>query len=61
MRAYVVITGVLFGLLTIAHIWRVFSHERHLVTEPFFVVITIITAALCVWAALLLRRFREPR
>jgi hypothetical protein len=61
MRAYVITTGVLFGLLTIAHIWRVFSHERHLVTEPVFVAVTIITAALCVWAVFLLRRSKELR
>jgi hypothetical protein len=49
MKAYVITTGVVFGLLTLAHLWRIIV-ERHLATDPIFILITIIAASLCVWA-----------
>ena len=55
MRAYVITTGLVFFLLMVAHIWRVFL-ERHLATDPFFVVATVVAAALAIWAVVLLRR-----
>ncbi|HEY8131686.1 MAG TPA: hypothetical protein VII12_07315 [Thermoanaerobaculia bacterium] len=55
MKAYVMTTGALFGLLTLAHIWRAIE-ERHLATNPWYILITVAAAALCVWAGLLLRR-----
>lgn len=33
MKAYVVTAGTVFGLLTLAHIWRAFV-EAHMVKEP---------------------------
>jgi len=56
MKTYVVIAGILFGLLTLAHIWRAFV-ERQLATDPFFIVVTLVAAFLAVWAGILLRRF----
>ena len=58
MKAYVMTTGVVFGLLTLVHIWRAIE-ERHLVTEPWYVLITAASAGLCLWAVLLL--WRSPR
>jgi hypothetical protein len=55
MKAYVVTTGVVFGLLTLAHIARVFAEGPHLATDPWFVLITIAAAALCFWAWRVLR------
>jgi hypothetical protein len=55
MKAYVMTTGVLFGLLTLAHLWRVFEEGTHLATDPWYVLITLATAALCFWAWRLLR------
>jgi len=49
MRTYVVATGTIFGLFTLAHIWR-WVEERHLVTDPWHVSVTIASAALCIWA-----------
>jgi hypothetical protein len=60
MKAYVITTGAVFGLLTLAHIWRILAEERHLATDPFFMVVTLITAALCLWAARLLWLSRRP-
>lgn len=49
MKAYVMTTGALFGLLTLAHIWRVIE-ERNLATDPWYILITVASAALCIWA-----------
>jgi uncharacterized membrane protein len=54
MKTYVITSGSIFGLLTLAHVWRVFL-ERHLATDPFFVVATIVSALLAFWAWRVLR------
>jgi hypothetical protein len=58
MKIYVMTTGAVFGLLTVAHIWRGVE-ERHLATEPWFILITLACAALCLWAVRLV--WRSPR
>ena len=50
-------TGVIFGLLVVAHIWRMFV-EGHLATQPEYIVITLIAALLSLWAARLAWRSR---
>jgi hypothetical protein len=50
MKAYVISTGTVFGLLTLAHIWRIVAEDRHLATDPWFVLLTVVAAALCLWA-----------
>lgn len=50
MKAYVTTTGVVFGLLTVAHIWRAIEEGPHLATDPWYVLITVAAAALCLWA-----------
>lgn len=55
MKSYVATTGTLFGLLTIVHIWRA-TQEKQLVTEPWYILITVAAAVLCVWALRVLRR-----
>ena len=54
MRFYVKITGVLFGILTAAHLWRIVV-ERHLATDPWFLLTTTCSAALGLWAWRVLR------
>jgi hypothetical protein len=49
MRAYLATTGILFVLLTVAHIVRVFQ-ETHLAREPWFWVVTVVPFLLAVWA-----------
>ena len=41
MKAYVMTTGAVFGLLTLAHIWRVIAEEPHLATEPWYVLVAV--------------------
>jgi hypothetical protein len=60
MKAYVMATGAVFGLLTAVHLWRAFVEGPHLVTDPWFVVITVAAAALCLWACRLLWPVRRP-
>ena len=50
MKAYVLTTGVVFGLLTLAHVWRVVAEGTQVATNPSFVLITIAAAAMSVWA-----------
>jgi hypothetical protein len=55
MKTYLRATSVLFGLLVIVHVWRAIV-EPHLATDPFYILMTTIAAALCVWSWRLLRR-----
>lgn len=60
MRRYVMITGVVFALLALVHIARVALEGWRVATEPLFVVITVLAAALSLWAWRLLRRTNHP-
>ena len=55
MKAYVITTGVIFALITIAHIMRIVAEPRT-ATEPVFILLTFLSAALCIWAWQVLRR-----
>ena len=59
MKTYVITTGTVFGLLALAHVWRIVAENRALGTDPYFLLITAIAAALSVWAFSLLRK-RAP-
>ena len=56
MKAYLVTTGVLFGLIAVTHVLRLFAEWPHLATHPWFLLLTGLAVALCVWALTLLRR-----
>jgi protein-S-isoprenylcysteine O-methyltransferase Ste14 len=60
MKAYVMTTGVVFGLLTVVHIWRAIEEGPHLATDPFYVLITVAAAALCLWAWRVLKTSARP-
>lgn len=55
MKAYIVTSGAIFALITIAHIAHI-AMETHVLREPFFVLLTLLAAALSIWAFLVLRR-----
>jgi hypothetical protein len=55
MKAYLLTTGTVFALVTVAHVWRVIGESRSLARDPFFLLITVATAGLSVWAWRLLR------
>jgi hypothetical protein len=56
MKAYVMTTAVIFGLITLAHIWRMIAEGPQLAEEPWYILLTAIAAGLCVWGARLLWR-----
>lgn len=58
MRTYVMITGAVFALLVVAHLWRLVAESPALASDPGFVVITVASAFLSLWAARLLGRQR---
>ena len=55
MKAYIMTTGLLFGLLTLAHLWRVVEEGPQLATDPWYILITVAAAGLGLWAWRLLR------
>jgi tellurite resistance protein TehA-like permease len=59
MKAYLITTGSVFGLILLAHIWRIFEEGSRLATDPFFVILTVAAAALSFWAWRLLAHARR--
>lgn len=57
MKTYLAVTATLFALLTVAHIWRLVV-ESSIASDPWFLVTTVLSAALCVWGARLFLRAR---
>jgi hypothetical protein len=55
MRTYVVATGIVFAVLTLAHLWRIIQ-EPHLASDPWFMVATVVAATLSVAAWRVARR-----
>ena len=56
MRAYVITTGIIFALLTIAHIVRVATESTRFLTDPIFIFFTILSGAIAIWSLVVLRR-----
>jgi hypothetical protein len=60
MKAYVMTTGAVFGLITLAHVLRIIAEGPHLATDPWYVLLTVAAAALGLWAWRLLRLTTRP-
>ena len=56
MKVYLITTGTIFSLITLAHIWRTLEEGRHLAKDPVFLLLTIAAAVLSCWAWRLLHR-----
>ena len=56
MKAYLITTATVFGLITVAHVARVFAEGPHMASDPFFLAITLLAAGLSIWAWWLLAR-----
>lgn len=54
MKYYLAFTAIVFAALTAIHIWRMVAESTSLAKDPFFLIITLISAALCLWAVRLL-------
>jgi hypothetical protein len=55
MKAYLITTGTVFGLITLAHVWRIAEEGSRLFSEPLYLLLTVLSAGLSAWAWLLLR------
>ena len=60
MKAYVITTGVVFGLLTVAHLMRIVWEDPRLATDLSYLAITAAAGALSLWAVYVLRHARRP-
>lgn len=59
MKAYVTVTGIIFGLIAIAHVLRMIEEGAKLATSPWYLLITVAAAALSLWALRLLLRSKS--
>jgi hypothetical protein len=59
MRCYVIATGIIFALMFVAHVARVFAEGSVLLREPFFILTTAASLGLAIWAVVLLTRRRS--
>ena len=50
MKAYIMTSGVVFGLLTVVHLWRIIAEWPRLVRDPWYILITAAAAGLSIWA-----------
>lgn len=55
MRAYVMTTGILFALITVAHVFEVVEHRRVFTSDALILAVSV---GLTVWAWRLVRRSR---
>ena len=55
MKAYLITTGIIFALITGLHIWRAIEEGARMAKDPFFILLTVLAASLCVWAFKLLK------
>jgi hypothetical protein len=58
MKLFLITTGVVFGLIVIAHILRMFAEPRF-AADPWYWAITLLAAALSSWAWWLVWRSRR--
>jgi hypothetical protein len=50
MKAYVITTGAIFGLVFVAHIWRAAMEGASVAKNPVFLSLTAVAAGLAIWA-----------
>jgi hypothetical protein len=55
MKVYVMTTGAVFGLIALAHVLRIIAEGTRLLTDPWYVLLTVAAGVLCLWAWRLLR------
>ena len=55
MKAYVISTCTVFGLIVAAHIWRAIAEGPAVAKDPFFLLMTIAAATFCLWALQVLK------
>ncbi len=61
MKAYILTTWVLFALILAAHIWRIFAESMGPLRDPWFDLITLFVAVLCVWGMFVFRQMSSAQ
>ena len=56
MTAFITTAAVAFGLVTLAHMARVAVEGVHLLKQPVFLITSVASFCIFVWAVILLRR-----
>ena len=56
MKAYIITTGIIFALLAAGHVARAIAEGTHSLGEPIFVLTTLISVGMVVWASLLFKK-----
>jgi len=56
MKAYLITTSAIFGLISLAHIARMAAESSALATDPWYLLLTMLDAGLSLWGGSLLRR-----
>jgi hypothetical protein len=59
MKAYLITTSVIFALIVVAHVSRIVYEGTQVASDPWFVLLTALAVALCVWAIRLLMLFNR--
>lgn len=60
VKAYVMTTGIVFGLIVVAHIWRAVAEGLSTAENPLYILITVAAAALALWAWRVLKSMPRP-
>jgi hypothetical protein len=58
LRCHIIATGIAFALIFVAHIARLFAEGTWLLREPMFILTSILSLGLAIWAAVLMIRRR---
>jgi hypothetical protein len=61
MKAYLLITGLIFALVVVAHVVRLVQEGAQVSHDPWFLGLTLLAAGLSVWAFRLLARLPGPQ
>ncbi|MDE2090812.1 MAG: hypothetical protein KGJ08_02785 [Gammaproteobacteria bacterium] len=63
MKAYLTISGTIFGLLALWHVFELITHWRTLESDQWFTISTsaviVLSGVLCIWAWVLLKLNRH--
>jgi hypothetical protein len=54
LKAFLITTSTVFGMITLARMARVIAEGPRVATDPVFILLTLLAAALCAWAFRLL-------
>jgi hypothetical protein len=59
LRCYVIATGIAFALIFLAHVARALAEGTAILREPMFILTSILSLGLAVWALVLVTRRQQ--